>query len=175
MLELSIIHPIRWSGYSRGSQSRFGRICECDFHGVAAEIWWGLASCAGKPVRSLLSVRLTYLRFSQITLDNIKIGTRLVAFLSGVAHITLPNSTDDVWITGGKFGVIVVADRNGSDGHISQYPSAEDTVALQVSWSHLRVRKWVLTERKIPFKDGVVPEHRVLRNKPCRWEEMIGI
>lgn len=33
----------------------------------------------------------------------------------------------------------------------------------------------MLTERKIPFKDGVVPEHRVLRNKPCRWEEMIGI
>ena len=71
---------------------------------------------------------------------------RLVAFLSGVVHVTLPNSTEEAWITGGKFGLIVAADRDASDGHISRYPSAEDTVALQVS-QYFRVGNYKLIGR----------------------------
>jgi len=57
----------------------------------------------------------------------------LVAFLSGLVHVTLPNSTGEAWITGGKYGLIVAADRDATDGHFTRYPSAEDTIALQVS------------------------------------------
>ena len=57
----------------------------------------------------------------------------MVAFLSGLAHVTLPNSTGEAWITGGKYGLIVAADRDATDGHFTRYPSAEDTIALQVS------------------------------------------
>lgn len=31
---------------------------------------------------------------------------RFVTFLSGLIHITLPNSTDDAWVVGGKYGLI---------------------------------------------------------------------
>lgn len=99
---------------------------------------------------------------------------RLVAFLSGVAHITLTNSKDDVWITGGKFGVIVAADKDASDGHISTYPSADDTVSLQVC-SHLEGIAILVTHLQIPFKDGVVSHHEVVHDGPCGWEEMVGI
>ncbi|OOF98194.1 hypothetical protein ASPCADRAFT_403988 [Aspergillus carbonarius ITEM 5010] len=35
---------------------------------------------------------------------------RWVIFLSGVAHITLPNSTDEAWVVGGRNGAILALD-----------------------------------------------------------------
>jgi len=88
-----------------------------------------------------------------------------VAFLSGLAHVTLPNVTypapqEEAWIVGGKYGVLIAVDHAGVSkyGHITTYPSDSDTVSLQ-----------------IPFRDGKIPDHKVLYQGPCGWEEMVGL
>jgi hypothetical protein len=85
---------------------------------------------------------------------------RYVAFLSGLAHITLPNAAEEVWVQGGKYGLIIAVDNAvvSEYGHITTYPSDADTVALQV-----------------PFSSGVIPNHMALHQGPCRWPEMAGI
>lgn len=85
--------------------------------------------------------------------------TRFVFFSSGLIHITLPNSTDDVWIHGGKYGLIIAADTSDVSalGHRTEYPSAADTVALQV-----------------PIAQGTKFNHRVLHQGACTENEMAG-
>jgi hypothetical protein len=85
---------------------------------------------------------------------------RYVYFISGLAHITLPNATGEVWVQGGKYGLIIAADDAAVSkyGHTTSYPGDADTVALQV-----------------PFKGGVAPNHTVLHSGPCTWPEMTGI
>lgn len=85
--------------------------------------------------------------------------TRFVLFSSGLIHITLPNSTDDVWIHGGKYGLIVAADTRDVStlGHRTEYPSAADTVALQV-----------------PIAEGSKFNHRILHPGACTEQEMAG-
>ena len=85
---------------------------------------------------------------------------RYVAFLSGLAHVTLPNATGEVWIQGGKYGLLIAVDNAtvSKYGHITTYPSDADTVTLQV-----------------PFASGVAPNHTVLHEGPCTWPEMTGI
>ena len=89
---------------------------------------------------------------------------RLVWFTSGLAHLTLPNTTagptTEAWVQGGKYGLILAADTADVSkyGHITTYPSAADTIGLQV-----------------PFAGGRVPEHTVLYDGPCGWAEMVGI
>lgn len=74
--------------------------------------------------------------------------------------MTLPNATGEAWIHAGKYGVIIAADvvSESVNGHISTYPSAADTVALQ-----------------IPFAAGTVPRHTVLHDGPCTESENVGI
>ncbi|PWY87672.1 hypothetical protein BO70DRAFT_332787 [Aspergillus heteromorphus CBS 117.55] len=57
-----------------------------------------------------------------------------VIFLSGVAHVTLPHSDDEAWIVGGRNGAILALDTAdvSVDGHITQYPTQESTVAVEV-------------------------------------------
>ncbi|PSN68295.1 hypothetical protein BS50DRAFT_523469 [Corynespora cassiicola Philippines] len=75
---------------------------------------------------------------------------QLVHFLSGAAHLTLPhNDTIDAWILGGVGGLLFAADTTG-DGHITRYPSNQETVAIVA-----------------PFEGGVVPGHTVLNDGPC--------
>lgn len=81
---------------------------------------------------------------------------RYVIFLSGLAHITLPNSTDEIWVRGGKDGLIVAADGQSEFGHVTTYPGGADTVAVQVPWE-------------------VAPGYEVLYGGGCREEEMVGI
>ena len=69
--------------------------------------------------------------------------------LSGLAHVTLPTSDDDLYILEGVNGLIVAADTRG-EGHFTDYPSDKPSIALQ-----------------IPFKDGKVPEHHVLSKGVC--------
>jgi hypothetical protein len=69
--------------------------------------------------------------------------------LSGLAHVTLPDGSDEVWIMEGVNGLIVAADTTGI-GHYTEYPSDKETVALQ-----------------IPFADGKVPAHDVLKEGAC--------
>lgn len=87
------------------------------------------------------------------------VESRLVSFLSGLAHITLPSPSpdskageDEAWITGGAYGLLVALDTEGT-GHVTTYPGDEATVSLQ-----------------IPFGDaGDVPAHEVLADGPCRF------
>jgi len=79
-----------------------------------------------------------------------------VVFLSGLAYITLPNSTADVWVEGGQSGVIIATDTAAVStyGHITTYPSSMETIALQ-----------------IPTEGGLVPNHTVLHSGPCATTE----
>ena len=69
--------------------------------------------------------------------------------LSGLAHVTLPDGVDKLYIVEGVNPLIVAADVRG-EGHYTEYPSDKPSVALQ-----------------IPFKDGMVPEHRVVSEGVC--------
>jgi hypothetical protein len=75
---------------------------------------------------------------------------QLVHFLSGVAHFTLPHDpATDLWIVGGKGGLLFAVDTTGS-GHITRYPSDEETVSITA-----------------PLEGGQVPEYEVLNEGPC--------
>lgn len=80
-----------------------------------------------------------------------------VVFLSGLAFVSLPNSTETATIPGGRNGLILAVDtKNVSTlGHITMYPSKKETVAIQ-----------------IPTKDNEIPAHMVLHVGPCRRDEM---
>lgn len=87
---------------------------------------------------------------------------QFVVFLSGLAHVTLPNTTagplTEAWIQGGKYGTIFAADVKGQStyGHITTYPSDADTILLQ-----------------LPV--AAMPEYRVLYQGPCQYPEMVGL
>jgi hypothetical protein len=75
---------------------------------------------------------------------------QIVHFVSGLAHVTLPhNDSVDLWLVGGADGLVFALDTTG-DGHITRYPSDQQTVAVIV-----------------PFEKGQVPEYEVLREGPC--------
>ena len=69
--------------------------------------------------------------------------------------MTLPNSKDEIWIMEGVNGFLIAADVEGV-GHFTEYPSDKETVALQV-----------------PFKDGVVPNHVVLKIGACNSRKQV--
>ncbi|KAF8493995.1 hypothetical protein F5888DRAFT_1721520 [Russula emetica] len=79
-----------------------------------------------------------------------------VAFLSGLAHITLPNSTVNAYVPGGKNGLIFAADTAavGASGHSTNYPSNSETIALQIPTG------------------GTIPQHNVLYSGPCKPAEL---
>jgi len=81
-----------------------------------------------------------------------------VAFLSGLAHVTLPNSTDSVYIPGGANGFIFAADTaaRSTFGHITNYPSSSETRVLQIPTG------------------GGVPNHNLLHSGPCKNAELEG-
>lgn len=81
---------------------------------------------------------------------------RWVAFLSGLAHITLPNSTVDAYIPGGKDGLIFAADTSAVSvqGHSTNYPSDSETVGVQIPTG------------------GTIPQHNVLYSGPCKPAEL---
>lgn len=81
---------------------------------------------------------------------------RLVAFLSGLAHVTLPfptsknDSLNELWVLGGENTFLIAVDTEG-DGHKTTYPSDQTTVILQ-----------------IPFKSiSDMPSHEVVAPGPC--------
>ena len=80
---------------------------------------------------------------------------RFFVLLSGLAHVTLPNCTDELWIREGVNQLIVAADSVGQ-GHFTEYPSDSVTVALQ-----------------IPFTNNIAPDHKVLRNGACESAEVV--
>jgi hypothetical protein len=81
---------------------------------------------------------------------------RWVSFLSGLAHVTLPNSTVEAYIPGGKNGFIFAADTAAvsTKGHSTNYPSDSETIALQIPTG------------------GTIPQHNVLYSGPCKQAEL---
>jgi hypothetical protein len=79
--------------------------------------------------------------------------------MSGLVHITLPNSDHEAWIQGGKYGFLIAADtKNVSEtGHITEFPGAADTVIAQ-----------------FPFANGL-PQHAFLYEGPCKLDELVNI
>lgn len=82
---------------------------------------------------------------------------RWVAFISGLAVVSLPNSTEIATIHGGRNGLILATDtRNVSTlGHKTVYPSKEETVGIQIT-----------------TRNNEIPAHTVLHVGPCKSEEM---
>ncbi|KAL8786474.1 MAG: hypothetical protein Q9213_002790 [Squamulea squamosa] len=79
-----------------------------------------------------------------------------VAFLSGKAVVSVPDSGQSATIQGGKDGLIIAADTANvsTKGHDTKYPSEEQTIAIQ-----------------IPTADGKTPAHTVLYAGPCRRKD----
>ena len=82
-------------------------------------------------------------------------SSRLVVFLSGVAHVTLPHGTDDAYVVGGPDGTIIAVDVTGT-GHNTSYPSNMETRALQIA-----------------FTDGIIPPHEVLGSGACNVTDQV--
>ncbi|KAF2994685.1 hypothetical protein E8E13_002103 [Curvularia kusanoi] len=79
---------------------------------------------------------------------------QIVHFVSGLAHITLPEDPDqDLWLLGGKSGLLFATDTTGS-GHVTRYPSDEATVGMLA-----------------PFEGGKVPGYEVLKEGACEGEQ----
>lgn len=101
-----------------------------------------------------------------------------VLFTSGLAHLTLPDPTsanktspsnlpgvqNEAWVSGGKYGLILALDvaSSSSMGHITTYPSASDTVAVQIPLSQTGLQQ--LMDKK-----------QVVHEGPCTEAEMVGI
>jgi hypothetical protein len=90
--------------------------------------------------------------------DTHKTKHRWVIFLSGLAHITLANSTDEAYVPGGKNGLIFAADTSDVSklGHATNYPSKDETRAIQIPTG------------------GSIPSHTVLYSGPCCGKELLG-
>jgi hypothetical protein len=85
--------------------------------------------------------------------------------LSGLVHIRIPTSTlepsaSEVWVEGGRHGLIIAADipSRSRYGHFAEFPGDAATVLVQV-----------------PTANGEIPDHDLLHMGPCGWEEMIGL
>ncbi|KAF6218246.1 hypothetical protein HO133_006208 [Letharia lupina] len=80
-----------------------------------------------------------------------------VAFTSGLAIVSLPNSTRTATIPGGRNGLILATDTTNVStlGHKTVYPSKEVTVGIQ-----------------IPTRNNEIPLHTVLHAGPCTMGEM---
>lgn len=75
---------------------------------------------------------------------------RFFVLLSGLAHVVLPESDDELWIMEGVNGLMIAADIIGQ-GHITEYPSDKSSVALQ-----------------IPFRNGKMPDHSIVHQGVCK-------
>lgn len=83
------------------------------------------------------------------------LSNRFVIFASGLAHVTLPNSTDEAWILGGANGLIVAVDTAGS-GHYTTYPTDQTTISFA-----------------LPFLGGEPPAYKVRSEGACHGDTQL--
>ncbi|KAG5999757.1 hypothetical protein E4U54_001685 [Claviceps lovelessii] len=85
---------------------------------------------------------------------------QFVLFLSGLAQISLYEGDEQVSVHGGKYGLILAADTadRTTNGHRTQYPSAADTIAIE-----------------LPVRDPDALKYTVLHPGACRESEMTGL
>ncbi|KAF9690842.1 hypothetical protein EKO04_011206 [Ascochyta lentis] len=75
---------------------------------------------------------------------------QLVHFVSGLAHVTLPDDpSQELWLVGGVGGLLFAADTTGP-GHITRYPSDQDTIGILA-----------------PFEGAKVPEYDLVTDGAC--------
>ena len=98
------------------------------------------------------------LAFSPLPPSHTTKNNRWVVFLSGLAHVSLANSTDEVFIHGGANGLVFAADTADVSvkGHSTNYPSGVETRVLQIPTG------------------GSVPEHTVLYSGACKSPQLQG-
>lgn len=87
---------------------------------------------------------------------------RLVLFTTGLAHVALPNTTapeSTAWVNGGKYGLILALDTPDVSqlGHITTYPGAADTIAMQVPFSRQGVQR-LRNTRTLLYEGGCQPD-----------------
>lgn len=82
---------------------------------------------------------------------------QFVHFITGLAHITLPTSSDEAWIQGGKYGLLWAGDTQNvsRSGHSTFYHEESVTLALMTP-------------------GGAEPIHRVVRQGACLPQDLIG-
>ena len=85
---------------------------------------------------------------------------RLVYYTSGLIRLSVPNTTQEAWVVGGKYGLIFAQDTAATSkyGHLTEYVSDEDTVVIVV-----------------PLATGHSLKHKVLHDGGCTWAEMSGL
>lgn len=85
---------------------------------------------------------------------------RLVYFATGLIRLSIPNTTQEAWVTGGKYGLIYAQDTPDKSkyGHLTEYVADEDTIALTV-----------------PLAPHQELKHKVLHSGGCSWREMAGL
>ena len=74
--------------------------------------------------------------------------------MSGLGHITLPTSSDEAWIVGGRYGLVFADDAN-TTGHYTTFPGRDDTIILG-----------------LPTANGQQPSHQVLHEGACTWGDL---
>lgn len=86
--------------------------------------------------------------------------SRYVILLSGLAKISLYEGDEEVWLHGGKYGLIIAADTadRTREGHRTEYPSAADSIAME-----------------IPIRDREGFKYTVLHSGACRESDMTGL
>jgi len=82
--------------------------------------------------------------------------------MAGLAHISTPHSglpahLNDVWISGGRQGMLIAADLKevAAQGHVTTFPSQERTLIAQ-----------------FPVAGNKAPHHRVLHVGPCTYADL---
>lgn len=82
---------------------------------------------------------------------------RYVVFTAGLARVSLYKGSDEVYVQGGKYGVVIAADTAdvSKHGHRTEYLSGANTIALQLPVASI--------------------SHKVLHNGPCKFSELTGI
>ena len=120
-------------------------------------------SCSQSPLThstlsNMATAAKTCSKFGLIESCQIKahVLSRWVAFIGGEAVISLPNSTQIASVPGGRRGLILAVDTANVStlGHITNYPSKQETVALQ-----------------IPTLNNQIPAHTILHDGPCKLDE----
>ncbi|ETS87617.1 hypothetical protein PFICI_01445 [Pestalotiopsis fici W106-1] len=81
-----------------------------------------------------------------------------VYFITGLAHITLPLSSDQAWINGGKYGLVWIGDRANVSRLGHRIFFAEQSVTLSL-----------LSE------DDREPTHTVVRQGACLPQDVLGL
>ena len=67
-------------------------------------------------------------------------------------------SAGEAWVTGGKHGLIFADDVATRNGHLTTFPSSDETVIVTFA-----------------TEGGRVPEHDFLHEGACEWKEMAGL